>query len=121
VTAFDALGTAGGSVAVAADGSFTYTAAADYNGDDTFSYTITDSDGDTDTATVTVTVAATDDTLTAADDAYAATEDTLLTVLAGSGVLANDTLGDTPTTVTSFDATGTAGGAVAVAADGSFT
>lgn len=46
----------GGSVELLANGSFTYTPAADFNGADTFEYTALDGDGDTDTATVTINV-----------------------------------------------------------------
>ena len=45
-----------GTVVVNADGTFTYTPAADYSGTDSFTYTITDRTGDTSTATVTITV-----------------------------------------------------------------
>lgn len=56
VTAFDATSAAGGPVAVAADGSFTYTSPPGFEGIDTFSYTVTDDEGQTDDATVTVVV-----------------------------------------------------------------
>ncbi|MDJ0976044.1 MAG: Ig-like domain-containing protein [Planctomycetota bacterium] len=55
VAAFDALSVNGGTVSVAADGSFTYNPAPGYEGTDTFTYTITDGFL-FDTATVTVTV-----------------------------------------------------------------
>ena len=45
-----------GVVAVAADGSFTYTPATGYEGTDTFSYTVQDSDGNQDSATVSIVV-----------------------------------------------------------------
>ncbi len=47
---------AGGTVALDADGSFTYTPDAGFVGTDTFSYTISDGKGGSDTATVTVVV-----------------------------------------------------------------
>lgn len=59
VTAFDATSAGGGSVNVAADGSFTYTSAGGFGGVDAFSYTVTDNEGQTDTGTVTVSVAGT--------------------------------------------------------------
>ncbi len=46
--------TAGGSVAMAANGSFVYTPAPGFAGSDTFVYTLTDGNGVSDTATVTV-------------------------------------------------------------------
>jgi len=45
-----------GTVALNANGSFTYTPNADYNGSDSFNYTISDGQGGTDTATVAITV-----------------------------------------------------------------
>jgi hypothetical protein len=46
----------GGTVALKADGSFTYTPKVDFFGSDSFSYTAFDSDGDTATGTVTLNV-----------------------------------------------------------------
>ncbi|WP_324731459.1 Calx-beta domain-containing protein [Pseudomonas paeninsulae] len=53
-----ALGTQAshGTALVNADGTFTYTPAADYNGSDAFTYTLTDANGDRSTATVQVSV-----------------------------------------------------------------
>ena len=79
----------GGSVALAADGSFTYTPAANVNGGDSFSYTARDSDGDTATATVSLAVAAVNDPPVAQDDTVTTNEDTTLTLTA-AGLLAND-------------------------------
>jgi len=45
-----------GDVAVDANGDFTYTPDADFNGTDSFTYTISDGNGGTDTATVNITV-----------------------------------------------------------------
>ena len=45
-----------GTLVINADGTFTYTPDANYDGTDTFTYTITDSLGQTDTATVTITI-----------------------------------------------------------------
>ena len=42
--------------ALDADGAFTYTPDANYNGTDSFTYTVSDGNGGTDTATVTITV-----------------------------------------------------------------
>ena len=61
VSSFSASSAEGGSVSVAADGSFTYTPSADFNGTDSFTYTITDSGSLTDSATVTITVDAVND------------------------------------------------------------
>ncbi len=61
-------GPANGSVVMNADGSFTYTPDADFNGTDSFSYAISDGRGGTDTATVTVTVDPVNDVPVAQDD-----------------------------------------------------
>jgi len=58
----------------------------------------------------------------AVDDSYTATMNTLLTVLAGSGLLQNDFDDNIPgLTVTGFSAASTQGGTVSVSANGSFT
>ena len=59
----------GGSVAIAADGSFTYTPAANFNGTDSFDYRVTDG-VPTDTGTVTLTVTPAPDAPVAIDDAF---------------------------------------------------
>lgn len=52
---------ANGTVVMAADGSFTYTPDADFNGTDSFVYLLDDGEGGTSSATVTVTVTAVND------------------------------------------------------------
>ena len=119
VTSFDTSSTQGGSVSVAADGSFTFAPAPDFVGIDTFTYTITDADGDTSAATVTVDVTPTPD---AAADGYAATEDTTLVIADPlAGLIANDDQGAAPATVTAFDVSSANGGSVNVNPDGTFT
>ncbi|MBF4601095.1 tandem-95 repeat protein [Frigoribacterium sp. VKM Ac-1396] len=73
-----------GTVTVAPDGTFDYTPAPGFSGDDIVVYTVTDRDGGTDTATVTVTVAP-----RAIDDLYTTPAATTLTVPA-PGLLVND-------------------------------
>ncbi|MCA1683788.1 MAG: tandem-95 repeat protein, partial [Actinobacteria bacterium] len=70
-----------GSVALRADGSFTYTPAANYNGPDAFTYLVSDGWGGSARATVTITVAAVNDaptcgaaTLTTNQDTAGATD-----------------------------------------------
>ena len=75
-----------GTVALATDGTGTYTPAADYCGPDAFSYLIGDGRGGAATAVVSITVACRQDNPVAADDAAATTEDDEVTV----EVLAND-------------------------------
>jgi uncharacterized repeat protein (TIGR01451 family) len=105
-----------GTLNLNADGSFTYTPDADFSGTDTFWYTLGDGNGGFDAAEVTIAVDANPDTV---DDPYTTDEDTPLSV-ATPGVLDNDDLGNIPTTVTSFDATGTVG-SVSIAADGALS
>jgi len=56
VTSHDGTSTQGASISVLADGSFSYTPPAGFEGGDSFSYTITDSNGDSDSATVSITI-----------------------------------------------------------------
>ena len=79
-----------GTLALAADGSFTYTPAANFNGTDTFTYTASDGSVPSTLATVTITVNPVNDAPVAADDVASTNEDTALHVDA-PGLLANDT------------------------------
>ncbi|WP_345318229.1 beta strand repeat-containing protein, partial [Novipirellula rosea] len=65
-------GAANGSATVNADGTFTYTPDADFNGTDSFTYDATDVNGDIETQTVSITVNAVDD---ANDDTATTDED----------------------------------------------
>ena len=76
-----------GTVVVHADGTFTYTPAANYNGPDRFSYTITDVDGSVSTATVNINVAAVNDAPVAHDDRGHSSDGLAVSV----NVLSNDT------------------------------
>ncbi len=58
-----------------ADGSFTYTPTANYNGPDSFTYTIADADGDTSTATVSLSVNPVNDPPVATDNSITVGED----------------------------------------------
>src|SRR5207247_1981404 len=64
-----------GSVIANADGTITYTPAANYNGADAFTYTIGDGHGGTATGTVTVTIAAVNDAPVAAAGTLTTAED----------------------------------------------
>jgi gliding motility-associated-like protein len=81
-----------------------------FNGTDTFTYTIEDVDGESSAATVTVTVTPVNDSPTAVDDAGATAEDASTTI----DVLPNDDLGDTPTSISSVDATTSQGGSAVI-------
>ena len=86
LTAALVSGTSNGSLTLNADGSFTYTPNANFNGSDSFTYKANDGNLDSNVATVTITVNPVNDTPVADDDAYATDEDTALTVSA-PGVL----------------------------------
>ena len=76
-----------GSVVNNGNGTVTYTPAANYHGDDSFTYTISDSKGGTDTATVAVTVTSVNDKPVAGNDTIAVNED--IAKVSGN-LLAND-------------------------------
>ncbi|MGF1547930.1 MAG: choice-of-anchor C family protein, partial [Thiotrichales bacterium] len=76
-----------GTVTKNADGTFTYTPAADYNGSDSFTYVVTDGKGGTSTATVTIDVKPVNDAPVANNDVVVTDEDKPVTF----NVLGNDT------------------------------
>jgi hypothetical protein len=98
------------------DGSFSYAPEANWSGADGFVYRLSDRDGDEGTGTVKITVDPADDAVTAADDSYGTSENTVLLV-ASPGVLGNDATPDGGATLTLV---GDAHGALALDADGSF-
>ena len=108
-----------GNVTLNANGSFTYTPAANYNGPDSFTYKVYDGSLYSNVATVYLTVGAVDDAPVAVNDSYAGTEDTVLNVSTG-GVLANDSDIDS-TGLTAVLVAGPAHGSVTLNADGTFS
>ena len=83
-------GPAHGTVTLNADGSFTYTPTANFNGADSFTYRAVDlAQSLSNTATVSLTVTPVNDAPVAADDAYTVAEDSTLDVPA-PGILQND-------------------------------
>ncbi|WP_255576404.1 Ig-like domain-containing protein [Comamonas sp. Y33R10-2] len=111
--------TAGGTIVIAADGSYTYTPPANFNGTDTVDYTVTDGTL-SDTGTLTITVDPVNDAPVAVDDSVTATEDTPLNSTVS--LVANDTDADgNPLTAVPGTFTTTAGGTIVIAADGSYT
>jgi VCBS repeat-containing protein len=110
--------TSSGSLALSADGSFTYTPNADFNGSDVFTYRANDGFLDSNVASVNITVNPVNDAPVAGDNAYDATAGTTLSVVA-PGVLVNDTDVDGDTLTAVLD-TGPTNGALTLNADGSF-
>lgn len=119
LTAAVATQPAHGTLSLNADGSFTYTPGSGYTGTDTFTYIAGNGVLTSNAATVTITIVANNQAPTAAADSYTATEDTALSVGAGTGVLANDTdpNGDT---LTASVVTNPSHGTLSLAANGSF-
>ena len=105
-----------GFVALSANGTFTYTPDADFNGTDTFSYVAGDGALESEPATVTITVAAVNDAPVLTGDTVAGDEDTPIT----GDVLGNDVdVDDDPLTVAVVAAP--EHGALSLGEDGTFT
>ena len=108
-----------GSLVLAADGSYTYTPAANFSGTDTVDYTLTDGTA-TDTGTLTITVNAVNDAPVAVNDTASTNEDTALT--SSADLVANDTDADGDSlSVTAGTFTTSQSGSLVLAADGSYT
>ncbi len=111
-----------GMLTLNADGTFTYTPNANFNGTDSFEYEVTDGDGGVATAMVTIAVSPVADAPTAVDDSYSVALDTVLTVEAGTnGLLDNDSDADGDSlSVNTTVVEGPEHGSVTLNADGSF-
>ncbi|MCB0033529.1 MAG: tandem-95 repeat protein, partial [Anaerolineales bacterium] len=108
-----------GSLTLNADGSFTYTPTANFNGSDSFTYYATDGLANTANITVDITVTPVNDTPSATADAYDVNENSILNV-AAPGVLQNDSDADgDPLTAVLVSTTNN--GALTLNTDGSFT
>jgi VCBS repeat-containing protein len=107
-----------GVVTLNADGSFTYTPAANFYGADQFSYVAKDGVKST-PAVVTLTVNHVNQAPVAADDSYTVSKNNALTI-SGPGVLANDTDADNDP-LTALLVSAPAHGTVTLNPDGSFT
>ncbi len=119
LTAVLVTGPSHGSLTLNANGSFSYTPAADFTGADSFSYRASDGTLTSNVATVTLNVTAVNDAPVAAGDAYSTAEDTVLTV-AAPGVLGND--GDPDgDPLTAVLVTGPSHGSLTLNANGSFS
>jgi len=108
-----------GSVTLNANGSFTYTPAANYHGLDTFTYKASDGWADSNTATVAINVGSVNDPPIASSDHYSTNQNQTLNV-AAPGVLGNDTDADGDSLMAIL-ATGPSHGSVTLNANGSFT
>ena len=119
LTAVLASGTSNGSLVFAADGSFSYTPNAGFNGLDSFTYRASDGASNSSLTTVTITVLPVNDAPTAGDDNFTIAEDGTLT-LAAIGVLANDSdLDGDP--LAALLVSGPSNGSVALNVNGSLT
>lgn len=79
-----------GTLTLSPNGALVYTPVANFNGNDSFTYRATDGALNSGTVTVSLTVTSVNDLPVSVNDAYATNEDTVLTVPALTGVLAND-------------------------------
>jgi hypothetical protein len=112
-------GPAHGTLDLNANGGFTYTPAADFNGTDSFSYRASDGLSTSGVATVRLTILPVQDRPVARADAYSVAEDGVLEV-AAPGLLGND--GDVDgDALKAVLVTGPAHGLLDLHADGSFT
>ncbi len=118
LTAVKVTDPANGTLVLNADGSFTYTPAADFNGTDTFTYKANDGHDDSNVATVTITVTPVNDAPVAIDDEYTVAEKAVLTI-AAPGILANDSDVDGDV-LTANLVDGVTNGTLTLNADGSF-
>ncbi|QKS29606.1 MAG: tandem-95 repeat protein [Candidatus Accumulibacter similis] len=109
-----------GTLTLGSDGGFTYVPDADYSGTDSFSYVAHDGQADSNVATVTLTVTPVNDAPVATDDAFTLAEDTPLSVVLPSGVLANDSDVDSAA-LTAALVSGPQHGALTLGSDGGFT
>ena len=119
ITASVVAGPAHGTLDLKADGGFTYTPDADFNGSDSFTYKANDGALDSNIATVTITVTPVNDAPVATNDSYTTDEDVALTIPA-AGALANDSDVDGDT-LNAILVDGPSHGTLDLKADGGFT
>jgi len=114
----DVISLQGGTVVNHADGRFSYTPVANFNGSDSFSYTVNDNHAAFATATVNIMVTAVNDVPIATDDNVSTKQNESVSTV---NVLLNDTDEDGDTlTVTEADSLSVQGGSIINHGDGSF-
>ena len=117
ITDADTASANGGVVTNHGDGTFTYTPAADYFGEDTFTYTVSDT-ASSSVGTVTITVNTVNDAPVGVSDDDTTPEDTAFTTI---NVLTNDTDTENDTlSVSASDISSANGGVVVNNGDGTF-
>ena len=109
-----------GTLTLNANGSFSYTPGANFNGSDSFTYHANDGSLSSSPVTVSITVTAVNDAPSTVADSYTTAEDTPLSV-AAPGVLGNDTDPDSGATRTAVLDTNVSNGILALNANGSFS
>lgn len=107
---------ANGSVELNQDGSFTYTPAANFTGEDSFTYKVNDTQADSNTATVTIVIGSVNDAPVANDDSFSTNEEQAV----NGNVLDNDT-DEEDDDLTATKISDPANGDVTLNEDGSFT
>jgi VCBS repeat-containing protein len=106
-------GPANGTLALAANGDFTYTPNADFNGIDSFEYQIDDGNGGTDVGLVTITVNAVNDAPVVDAAAFSVPEDAAVGTVVGTVTFSDPDTGQTHTFAITA---GNTGGAFAIGA-----
>src|SRR5262249_1508443 len=86
LTALLVSGPSHGALSLNADGSFSYTSSANYNGNDSFTYKANDGQANSNVATVAITVNAVNDAPVAVNDSYNVNEDQTLNIAPTPGV-----------------------------------
>ena len=117
ISGFDNTTSNGGVVTLAADNTFSYRPADNFNGNDSFTYTVTGINGQTTIATVNIVViAVSDGTPDAVDDSYETLEDQPLLFI---NPLINDSLTD-EATIIAYSTTSANGATITRTSDGTF-